>query len=178
MNDADVLKAVILKNSMFYGVQLPDIVFKMHADALSDLPLAKVEAAYEALAKTSKNRLMPMPGDVRNLISPEAGDRDSDEARMVAARVIGAIAKYGYINPERAREFIGETGWMAIELMGGWVSVCENTKTNQLTTFSAQARELIQAISKSGTALRKEDPKHEQVGFGDGQTKMIGDKNE
>lgn len=143
MNDEQLasIKKIFLVLSAYYREQLPDMVIQMYASDLSDLDFFEVKAALEAYRKNPKNRRVPMPAEIRNMISPVLSD--DSMAREIAVRIQGAIVRFGYTGGAEAKEFIGEIGWSIVMSYGGWRYVCENLgKSIDVNTFQAQAREL------------------------------------
>jgi hypothetical protein len=133
----------------YYRVRIEDAVLRMYAEDLSDLTLSEARAALEAYRKNPKNRQLPMPSQIRDVLRPEL-DTES-LAREIAARIGGAVTKYGWCNGEAARAFIGEVGWSIIERRGGWSQLCQNHGISiDPTAFEAQVREQAKASIKHG----------------------------
>jgi len=72
-------------------------------------------------------------------------DRWDAEAKEVISRIVYAIAKIGYVNPDRARVYVGELGWKIVERRGGWEAIC-GIEEKDLTSFTAQCRDLAKSI--------------------------------
>lgn len=138
----------------YYRLKLDDQVLKMYAEDLSDLDYSEVTAALSSYRKDPKNRVMPLPAMIRERLEPQV-DPES-QAREIAARISGAVVKFGWCNGTAAREFIGETGWRIVETRGGWSNLCQNLGTTiDPTAFEAQVREQAKAQVKFGEpALR------------------------
>ena len=51
-----------------------------------------------------------------------------------------AISRYGYPQPDKAREHVGSVIWETIRGLGGWQTVCD-TPSSQATTMRAQWRD-------------------------------------
>lgn len=128
----------------YYRMKLDDQVLRMYADDLADFDFAEVRAALDVYRKNPKNRQLPMPSQIREIIKPEV-DPDS-AAREVAARITAAIPKFGWCNSQEARAYIGETGWDVVERQGGWSHICQNHGiTIDPTSFQAQVRDIAKA---------------------------------
>jgi hypothetical protein len=120
-------------------------------DDLSDLPGLAVMGALTSYRRDPRNRSMPLPAQLRAIINPEV-DPES-QAREIAARIQGAVTKFGWCNAPSAREYIGETGWRIVETRGGWSHLCQNLGiTIDPTAFEAQVREQAKASVKYGEA--------------------------
>lgn len=148
MKNIQTIKALVLKNAMFYGETLTDAVIAMHAEALSDLPVDQIATAYSALTRKARVRRMPLPAEVRDLIQPQE-DRERDDAdasRVVAGKIPAAISKYGSYNSDAAKEYIGELGWEVVQAQGGWQVLCMNTNPEALPILQAQWRELALSL--------------------------------
>lgn len=138
------LKAMLITMSAYYQHRLDDTVVIMYADDLKDLEFSDVVQALARYRKDPRHRKMPLPAEVRGLI--ETPLSDEDQAREAAARIVQAMSKYGYTNPDRAREFIGSVGWLIVEREGGWTSLCQRTTDDQLPVLKAQWRELARGL--------------------------------
>lgn len=138
---------------VYYGREAKRQVLEMMVDDLCDLDFEKVMAALTSYRRNPKNRTVPLPAQIREIVSPCMVDDDS-VAREAAGRVLEAIKKFGYTWPTEAREFIGEHGWSVVQTYGGWLRVCEGLGVDfSIDAFHAQARELIKARVKYGVNL-------------------------
>lgn len=135
----------------YYRTKIDDQVLRMYADDLSDLDFASVRDALDSYRKNPKNRTLPIPAVIRDQLSPNV-DPDST-AREIAARIGGAITRFGWANGEQARNFIGEIGWNVIQRRGGWSHLCQNHGvTIDPTAFEAQVREQVKSDVKYGAS--------------------------
>jgi hypothetical protein len=135
----------------YFQQQLPDPVIVMYAEDLADLPYPDVRRAMEECRREPKRRTMPMPADIRDRLTPAV--TDGALALEAAARIVAAISKFGYYNARDSQAYIGEIGWLVVEKMGGWESICTSLTNKQMGTFHAQCRELAKAqieLSRAG----------------------------
>lgn len=138
------LSGMLAMYAAYYRQTLPDAVLKMYAGDLSDLDFNRVSEALDAFRKNPKNRSMPLPAQIREMLEPQV-DPDS-AAREIAAAIQKAIVSAGWPNPERARAIIGEVGWTVIQRLGGWVYVSQGMgPIFDANTFQAQVRELVKS---------------------------------
>jgi hypothetical protein len=129
----------------YYRTKLDDAVLMMYAEDVSDLDFESVQSALSGYRKNPKNKFMPMPAQIREMIQPLSVDPDS-ASREIAARITAAIPKFGWCNGQEAREYIGEVGWSVVQRQGGWAYVCEHHGMNiDPTSFQAQVRELAKS---------------------------------
>jgi hypothetical protein len=129
----------------YYRVRLDDQVLRMYAEDLSDLELSDVRQALDFYRKNPKNRVMPLPANVRGEIAPEI-DPDS-AAREIASRITLAISQRGSWQSNEARQDVGEIGWEVVRRFGGWQYVCEQVGvTLDPGTFTAQTRDLAKSL--------------------------------
>lgn len=73
---------------------------------------------------------------------------DDDFASEEAMKIIGAISKFGYVNTERAREYLGEKSWEVIKDIGGWQAFCESVTNDNIPVYRAQLRDAIKSKIK------------------------------
>jgi hypothetical protein len=107
-----------------------------------------------ALEKIIANRgdrdAFPSVKTISDQINPTVDDEAL--AAEAATRLVGSIARFGYVDPRGAREYMGEVAWAIVEREGGWTSLCERVTTNQLPSLKAQWRELAKALMTKARA--------------------------
>jgi hypothetical protein len=145
------LKALIMRVSVFFQDPLPDDAVRMHAEALADLPLERVRAAYNQIARTTVYRKMPLPGAVREIVapSPDAKEIARDESLILSGRILEAIGKFGSYREREAQLFLGDRAWDAVRVFGGWGQLC-GIQSDEMPNIRAQLREYL------GATFRKE----------------------
>lgn len=140
------IMALFVALGEFYRIDVKRHHAEMYAKAVEDLSPDQISRAMEQVQRTSK--FFPMPSEIREL----ALGSPKDEALEAASRIIEAVSRYGWTNPERARSFIGELGWLVVERDGGWTRVCETLTNQNQATVKAQYRELAAALMRRGAA--------------------------
>lgn len=73
---------------------------------------------------------------------------DEEIGQEVSSRIEGAITRFGYSNPERAKEFIGNIGWEVVRQCGGWSRLCE-IEYDCLPSTRKQWRDIGAIVSKN-----------------------------
>lgn len=150
MNRQDVAR-VIKATATYYGRQIEPEVLSMMCDDLSDLSATKVVEAYAQYRRNPKNRIFPLPAQIREMINPGEFIDAESMAREVAARITGAIVSYGWCNAEGAKAHIGREGWAAVQRAGGWMHLCENVGvTIPPATLQAQLRDQLEGVFRYG----------------------------
>lgn len=86
----------------------------------------------------------PFPSPRTFLNEALRDDKTTTSPEEIAAKISGAIARFGHTNPEGARKFIGEIGWEIVQIEGGWSKLCGSTKEHQIPALKAQWRNLAQ----------------------------------
>jgi hypothetical protein len=171
MNNSEFGKLILeyAKLSAYYAQDLSDSVLKMYCDDLVDLDFSTVSTAMSSWRLNPKNNRMPLPAQIRQMVCPEI-DQDS-VAREIASRVIAAVSKFGYTDPNGAKEYIGETGWEIVRRFGGWQYICENLGvTLDLTMLTAQVRDLAKVHS---TYSQENLQKKISNGYSDVENKLL-----
>lgn len=111
----------------------------------------------------------PSISEIAGIIEPSTDPEL--EAIEAANRIVEAITRYGYTNPERAKEFIGELGWRVVTREGGWENICRSVQSyDALSTHKAQWRQLAKATllrggSGSDSAPALPAPKSKKTGL-------------
>lgn len=144
----DVKRTIILAAN-YYGRDLKPEVVAMMADDLSDLDPRAVVAAFDKYRRETKVHRFPLPAEIRQMVQPSV-DPDS-AAREIAARICGAVPKFGWARGQDAREYIGEVGWEIVQRQGGWSYICENLGlTLNPSAFQAQVRDQAKSLLSFG----------------------------
>jgi len=155
--------ALILTNlAEYFGRNISRAVVMMMVDDLEVYPMEQIQAAIKKYRQNPKNRAFPLPAQLIDTMSPELNSKN--EAVESAAQVIQAVSKFGWSNPEMAKEYLGQLAWRIVERFGGWRYVCENLGVSiSVGTFQAQARDLaIATIERSEMGLDNMSPQIKQ----------------
>lgn len=126
--ERDKLKISWVQLSAYYGRKIDDGVLNLYVEDLEDLNFESVVQAMTSYRRDPKNRMLPLPAQIRDIVSPEPTDRDLAEKML--ERVMAAIRHHGYMNYESAKADIGDEAWTVVERMGGWYSICTNPDHN------------------------------------------------
>lgn len=138
----ELMKQLVLLGEI-YGRPLSDGAVKLMIADLEDLPFANVMTALTNYRRNAANRAFPLPAQIRALVNPSIDPKLA--AREIAARIVGAVPKYGWANGTEAEAFIGPIGWAIVKKLGGWSHICESLgDTIHPTTFQAQVRDLAE----------------------------------
>lgn len=134
-----------------YGKEFPKEQAKIYINALVNyLPntLENYLLALNRYISDQKNKFFPTPFQLRNYL--ENKPSIDTLANETASRIRSAITKFGWPNPEGAKEYIGDLGWKIVERNGGWLSLCENHGlVLNPQTFHAQSRDLAKSMIES-----------------------------
>lgn len=124
---------------------------KLSADAIltlasdvSDLPFAEVAGVLQKWGRLWGAQF-PDAAKIRQSIESVA-EKDPNE---IAGAIIGCVRRFGWTNPERAREAMGPEGWLAVEKFGGWQMLCESLNDDNLGQTRAQLRDMAGAVNRS-----------------------------
>lgn len=146
MNNEENLTSKIIALAAYYRETISTDQLLMYAEDLQCLSFEELSIAIKSYRMNPKNKFFPLPSALIDLVRPF--ESNEDEGRLAAAKIIGAISKFGWNNPDKAREFIGEVGWNAIQILGGWTALCESTDDDNKSTVSAQLRNLCETVNK------------------------------
>lgn len=142
------IKEIIVSTASYFGIMMRPEVLLMYLDDLQDLDPIKVLDAYKSYRKDPRNKINPLPSAIRAIIEPQSNSRE--QAQEIAQRCFGAIRKFGYTKPDKAKEYIGELGWRLIERRGGWQSHCTETRESDIPILTAQFRESVGVYIEQG----------------------------
>jgi hypothetical protein len=136
--------------AIIYGKDLGNEALLVYVCAILDLSLEDLKRSINLWLNHSGGPFFPTPGQLRSMLRPS----DDQVAREVVARIVNALSRFGGgDNSERAKEYIGELGWLVVKKNGGWEETCK-TGYAQLQTAQAHWREYaisLLAQDRSGT---------------------------
>ena len=161
----------------YFQRPVSDVVARMYAADVADLPSAAVLRAMQELRREPKRRTLPLPAEVRAQVMRHTQGNGPAVAEQVAARIAGAVSRFGYTGAARARQYMGEVGWEACEELGGYVALCQRLKADEMGTFFAQSREICRAILDRGprqTEQRTALPEAQQKRLGGLVDRVLG----
>lgn len=121
------IKEIIIMTASYYGKPISEAVLEMYVEDLDGLDPDLVIRAYKAYRRDPKNRQMPLPAQIRDMIEPQ--ETPEAAARDLASKISGAIVKFGHPKENLARNYIGEKGWAIVQRWGGWSYLCANHGT-------------------------------------------------
>jgi hypothetical protein len=145
------LRQTILAMASYYGRTLDEGLLEMYHEDLADLDPLKCMAAYAQYRRNPENKTFPLPAQIRELVCPDEFVAPEVKARETAARIIGAISKFGWSNAKEAQVYIGPEGWQAVQRQGGWSHLCEQTSKYNELTLQAQLRDQLVGTFKHGS---------------------------
>lgn len=134
------------------GVSLDDFLIDRYVERLEKYGYREVTARIcRLIDNPPANRRIPSPGEIAAFFG-EVNVSDEDLARDAAARIKGAVSRFGYPNWEEARRHIGALGERIVLMMGGWNNVCDYKTEHDLDVALAQAREWAKVHVKKDRA--------------------------
>lgn len=137
----------------FYDKPLSAQQITMYAEHLMVLSPEELSFAIKKYQSDPENKFYPLPAILVSMVKPKENS-ELDIGREVAGRIIQAVSKHGYTNPNQAKEFIGELGWKVVERQGGWVTLCSEMNDQTKGIMQAQMRDLaisLLRMSMNGT---------------------------
>lgn len=153
MDDRKKLAYTLEATALYYGRKIEQQVLTMMIDDLIDLPVEQILEAYTMYRRNPKNRAMPLPAQIRDIVAPAANPESA--AREAAAKITQAITRFGYSNPGPAKEFLGDATWSVIQTFGGWNFICtSHGVTIDPSVFHAQVRDRLSDVHREGKTFR------------------------
>lgn len=135
--------------AVFYGLEIAADRLSLILDYWESTQVAPptIAAAYKRFTEESKIHKFPSPAEIMSIIKPKVDAHDIGV--LTAAKVLKAIVDFGWNNPTDAKKYIGDHGWAAIRVFGGWEHICKELGVSiDITTFQAQCREIIKSELK------------------------------
>lgn len=141
-------------------------VLRQHACELVELGYTPLQVRYairtlrQAPVPGHMRRRAPLSGDIHNLLSPSATVDDRADALMQT--VMGCMPRYGYTDPDGAREKMGEVAWGVVARMGGWRELCGSTMEGCTSVKAQLKKSMTQALrADDDTQLRAQLAAHD-----------------
>lgn len=135
MTAIEMAKVLALINSVYQrGDKAPDeLTLRTWTELFADDDAREVTAALKGLMLTSK--YPPTPADLKEaLVKQRALARGDLTAGEAWEKVIKAMHRWGYYQPDKAHEMLGDDIWAVIRQCGGWAVCCDS----EMTVISAQ----------------------------------------
>jgi hypothetical protein len=125
-----------------FGTKLSDQRILLYCEALKDLSDEDVEKAIAMLLRDATVKFFPLPSQLREYVTPTLSIDDAGQELI--SRLNDVFARFGYVDPEGARAYLGELVWEAMGGQPGYLELCMG-KTAQMPTIKAQIREVVKA---------------------------------
>ena len=152
MSAKEIKKAIVLTYFFYTQKEMDDSALALYLNSLMGHGLTERQLVW-ALEKhrlDPQARFFPKPAELIAILKPM--ETEEDLARDAAARVMGSVSRFGYTNPEEARQYIGELGWEAVlRMFGSWQNLCQNLMPKEVPSIQAQLRDLCKSILKAKT---------------------------
>lgn len=165
MKRADFVQALVLV-AQSCQFELSESLIAIYDQTLQRHGYPKLCWALKTILVNRRTR-DPFPSirEIQETIEPalEAKDIATDSA----ARLLGAVSKFGRGRPQEAEVYVGEVGWRALRCWGTWSQLCEQLTTYNGTTMMAQFRDLCSTVVKKA-----------QLGLPDGPVALPGPRPE
>jgi hypothetical protein len=126
--------------------EIDNILARIWIDQLKEFSDGEIRHAFDLAIGSLKK--WPTIADIKRLCE---GSNLSDEevGQEVAARIQGAISKFGWNNFKMAEEFIGPIGWAVIQQSGGWSRICEQESDNIMSDRKAWRDAAVIVVKKN-----------------------------
>lgn len=124
--------------------QLDESSVEIQESFLSDIPLERRISAIQKIITTRKaNDRFPSIRDIREAAGEKIEDGRDDRfaATEISHSIWNAIGRFGYVDPDGAKAYLGQIAWAVVVCTGGWGEVCEATEFDK-TTLLAQWRDI------------------------------------
>ena len=146
MSHRQILGEILVAFGEYYDKRLTPGQIAMYVEDMTDLTADELRTACRQYRQEARNDRFPLPAKLIALARPVASDEDL--GRETAAAIIHAVFRYGWNNPENAREAMGALGWSIVARMGGWVNFCQELSNENLPIMRAQIRDLAATTAR------------------------------
>lgn len=173
MDTLIALKKLLLEDAAYYSSHTNEVMIRLWADALKDLPIDHIKRAQKYFRLLPERKQMPTPAEIRSFVTP-AEEADVSAVR-IADLVINQVRKRGYMwldgefidksilyagsdgwydNSDSACiSVLGEEGLALVQQKGGWKRLCEEVNTSPIGVVKKQ---LIDSIGPILTSVKRD----------------------
>lgn len=117
--------------------ELPRDIIPIYQSMANKYGYEVLSAAVEFTIRQRKSRdPFPTPFELGEICERILG-KSEGSAEEISGRILKSVSKFGRINSEAAREYMGEVGWEVVQLSGGWSTIC-SMKVDQTNFFLSQ----------------------------------------
>jgi len=156
MNTQQKFAALLLKFYQASNKNFDEFDAEIYFGGVEDVGFDKALEALMQIARSKGFHKIPTVAEIREgagVIEPEK----RDESDAMAGRIIESISRFGGYQAVKAKEFLGDLAWTAIERVGGWNALCL-TELDQLPTLRAQLRGMCQSVRAMDSVGRLHEP--------------------
>lgn len=130
--------------SAYYRQTIPDEVLQMYVDHSEAFSVEQLKTAFNKHCFSTQAAFFPTPAVLINYLLPKLDEKQ--EAVRWMNLIKQAVRKFGYMEREKAKEFLGKNVWDSVERIGGWQYLCETPDANiNDPIIYAQVRDSIQS---------------------------------
>ena len=147
---------LILGMAEIYGTELTEPRLRGYLHVLKDITAESLALAIDDVTKDPDIRFFPVPALLLQKAKPHMNHLHN--ARTLAGKIMGAIKAYGYTNRQEAKDYIGDIGWRAVEMQGGWTQLCETVGPKNFNTMQAQIRDLCSSVVTAWDHIEELEP--------------------
>lgn len=142
-DDQKNLQLQFLAVYTYFDQQVPSPILRLYVQDVmkSGLSPNQALAALDGLRLETDRRRAPRSNEVIGYAKKRTSSRE--QCTQIAGRIWASLSRFGYTNAARAREYIGEDGWAAVEAIGGWFDMCSGSMTDEKSNFIAQMRDML-----------------------------------
>ena len=142
-----LLTEILVAFGEYFDKRLTPNQIAMYVEDLTTLSADELRAACQLYRQDIRNDRFPLPAKLIALARPTPTDEDT--GRETAAAIIEAVFRYGWNNPENAREAMGSLGWSIVTRMGGWQNFCQELTNENMPIMRAQIRDLAATTART-----------------------------
>ena len=133
----------------YYGEAMTKDRLESFVGLMRNCEPSEVEMAMENLMRNPEITRMPLPGKVLQEINPT--ETPIDAAQCLLLRAQEAVTRFGFYQPDAAKEYVGEIAWSALGGEPGWRDFCA-VKSSEAGVARAQLRERLRVVIQRGAS--------------------------
>ena len=146
MSQRDKVAKIVIALAEYYDKILSTTQLAMYVEDLVAIEPEDLIKAVRIYRNDPKNERFPLPAKLKAMVVP--ANTDEDQARDASARIIASVSKFGPYQEQRAKEYIGELGWLVVQRQGGWRATVEALTYDNQGQLQAQWRDLALSLAR------------------------------
>lgn len=158
MNNNDELYTALKELANLRQVRLGDTILGFYIEELKTIPIEKIISAVKYFT-TKGDRYFPSIDEFKRACGVEVKTMLStyEKAQALVDKVRHCITRFGYAQPDNAKEYLGDDAWEIVNHFGGFVNICNTATDHNYDSMMIQIRKTAEVYLKQAAGGSQHD---------------------